>query len=682
MESGRGARPGSVPGADPGPTSAPFGARGSAADREAQAAALIEAGQRPQAAELYRQLIATGQASAVAFANLAVLLETTAPMAELVALLRQALALQPDFAEAHGNLGLLLLRSGELGPAIASFRRLIRLRPQAAEGYAHLAMALKEQGDLQASVQASQQALALDPRQLSALSSLAHSLQLLGDPAAAIATYYQRLALDPNHAETLSNLGISLQAQGDLAYAIGCFSKAVALDPSYPEAHSNLGAALQEAGEFQRAAHHCRAALALRPDFAEAHSNLGNALQSLGDLDGALAAYGQALALRPGFAQAHVNCGMARQCRGDRAAAMAAYRQAIALDPGHAGAHANLAIALLAQGDYDQGWIEYQWRWCTGKIQRPAVMERLTAWDPAGPPLAPAEPLLLVCEQGLGDGLQFLRYAPALKQRTGAELVLCVPEPLLELTRLAGLAERVCSLEEAQTLEQGRWLPLLSVPALLGVTAAQPLLNEPYLRVPAPRRAAWADRLQASLQTSEAAIIGLNWQGSPHTETNILRGRSLPLAEFEPLAKTKGIELVSLQKGAGSEQLEKASFADRFIACQPLINQTLDFVDTAAIILACDLVITSDTAVAHLAGGLGVPTWLLLHPVPDWRWGLEGSSTAWYPTMRLFRQSPGGSWADVIRAVKQALGPFLRGRLAKGLAARSQAPQAAWERRR
>ena len=674
MESSSGASPSRPLGADPGPLSA--------SQAEERAAALIQAGQLDQAAQLYRQLIAAGQAGPVAYANLAVLSESSAPTAELVALLRQALALQPNFAEAHGNLGLLLLRSGEVGPAIACFQAQIRLRPQAAEGYAHLAMALKEQGDLQASLQASQRALALDPRQLSALSSLGHNLQLLGDPAAAIATYYQRLAFDPNHAETLSNLGISLQAQGDLAYAIGCFSKAVALNPSYPEAHSNLGAALQEAGEFQRAAHHCRAALALRPNFAEAHSNLGNALQSLGDLEGALAAYGQALALRPGFAQAHVNCGMALHCRGDRAGAIAAYQQAIALDPANAGAHANLAMALLAQGDYDQGWIEYQWRWRTGKIQRPALMDRLPAWDPAGPPLAPGEPLLLVCEQGLGDGLQFLRYAPALQQRTGAELLLCVPEPLLELTRLAGLAERVCSLEEAQALETGRWLPLLSVPALLGVTAAQPLVNKPYLRVPEQRRAAWADRLQASLQTSEAAIIGLNWQGAPPTETNILRGRSLPLAEFAPLAKTKGIELVSLQKGAGSEQLKQASFANRFIACQPLVDQTWDFVDTAAIILACDLVITSDTAVAHLAGGLGVPTWLLLHPVPDWRWGLAGTSTAWYPSMRLFRQSPGGSWAEVIRSVKQALGPFLRNRLVRGLPARAPAPPAAWERRK
>ena len=671
VESGSGARPGRAPGSDPGPPSAVEG--------EQRAVALIEAGRRDQAAQLYRQLIAAGQAGPVVYANLAVLLESSAPIAELVALLRQALALQPEFAEAHGNLGLLLLRSGELGPAIASFREQIRLRPQAAEGYAHLAMALKEQGDLQASVQASQRALALDPRQHSALSSLGQSLQLLGDPAAAIATFYQRLALDPNHAETLSNLGISLQAQGDLAHAIGCFSKAVALDPSYPEAHSNLGAALQEAGDFQRAEQHCRAALALRPQFAEAHSNLGNALQSQGNLEDAIAAYGQALALRPDFAQAHVNCGMALHCRGDRAAAIAAYQQALALDPANAGAHANLAMALLAQGDYDQGWIEYQWRWRTGKIQRPALMDRLPAWDPAGPPLAPGEPLLLLSEQGLGDVLQFLRYAPALQRRTGADLVLCVPEPLLELARLAGVADQLCSLEQAQALEAGRWLPLLSAPALLGVTAAQPLVNEPYLRVPEQRRAAWTDRLQASLQTSEAAIIGLNWQGAPHTETNILRGRSLPLAEFAPLAKTKGIELMSLQKGFGSEQLKQASFADRFIACQPLIDQTWDFVDTASIILACDLVITSDTVVAHLAGGLGVPTWLLLHPVPDWRWGLEGSNTAWYPSMRLFRQSPGGSWAELLLAVKQALGPFLRSRLARGLPAQAPAPAAAWE---
>ena len=198
-------------------------------------------------------------------------------------------------------------------------------------------------------------------------------------------------------------------------------------------------------------------------------------------------------------------------------------------------------MALLAQGDYDQGWIEYQWRWRTGKIQRPALMDRLPAWDPAGPPLAPGEPLLLVCEQGLGDGLQFLRYAPTLQQRTGAELLLCVPEPLLELTRLAGLAERVCSLEEAQALETGRWLPLLSVPALLRVTATQPLVNKPYLRVPEQRRAAWADRLQASLQTSEAAIIGLDWQGAPPPpKPTSFEAAPCPWLSLHPWPKLRG----------------------------------------------------------------------------------------------------------------------------------------------
>jgi hypothetical protein len=272
-----------------------------------------------------------------------------------------------------------------------------------------------------------------------------------------------------------------------------------------------------------------------------------------------------------------------------------------------------------------------------------------------------------------------MRYCQALQQRVGRDVIFCAPEPLVELARLSGVAERVCSHDEAASLGVGRWFPLLSVPGLLGISAAQPLVNQPYLRVPEPRRAVWAGRLQASLADSQAAIIGLNWQGAPHAETNILRGRSFPLAEFAPLAKTNGIELVSLQKGPGSEQRKQTSFAHRWVECQPVIDQTWDFVDTAAIILACDLVITSDTAVAHLAGGLGVPTWLLLHGVPDWRWGLEGSSSHWYPSMRLFRQRTSGDWGEVIREVKQALGPFLKNRAICGFAARGAAPLAAWE---
>ena len=671
MECGSGSKPARAPGADRGPTSA--------AALEQRALALIQSGQHDQAAQLYRQLIASGKAGAVAYANLAVLLENAAPTAELVALLRQALVIEPEFAEAYANLGMLQLRSGEFEAAIASFQALIGLRPQAADAYAHLAMALKESGDLQASRQASEAALAIEPRHLAALSNLGHCLHLLGDPGAAIAVYYQRLAFEPNHAETLSNLGISLQAQGDLAFAIGCFTKAVALNPAYPEAHSNLGAALQETGDFQGALDHCRTALALRPEFAEAHSNLGNALQSQGDLDGALAAYAEALARKPAFAQAHVNRGMALQCRGDLQEAIAAYRRALDLDPVNPGAHANLAMALLSQGDYEQGWSEYTWRWRTGKLSRSALMASRPAWDPAGPPLGPGEPLLLLSEQGLGDSLQFMRYCQALEQKVGGDVVFCAPDPLVELARLSGAAARVCSHQDAAALGLGRWFPLLSVPGLLGVTAGEPLVKEPYLRVPEPRRAAWAERLQASLADGQSAIIGLNWQGAPQAETNILRGRSLPLAEFAPLAKTKGVALVSLQKGVGSEQRDHVSFVDRFVGCQPMIDHTWDFVDTAAIVLACDLVITSDTAVAHLAGGLGVPTWLLLHPVPDWRWGLEGSTSPWYPSMRLFRKKPGSHWSELMGEVHQALEPFLADRIRRGFAARGAAPLAAWE---
>jgi hypothetical protein len=333
----------------------------------------------------------------------------------------------------------------------------------------------------------------------------------------------------------------------------------------------------------------------------------------------------------------------------ERGTALPAEGRESSMRPHDADAHGNLALLDLLEGDYDRGWPGSEWR-----FRGPAGLALLIA-RPAGPrwggeALPAGTSLLLVAEQGLGDTLQFVRYLPLLRQR-GMAVRLCVPPALHRLLEASGLENEPLTPAEGQNWS-GPWLPLLSLPGLLGVSRERPLVQAPYLRVPEELVASWRRRLA----DERRPLLALHWQGNPEHERRHARGRSLPLDTFAPLARSGEATFLSLQKGFGAEQLTACPFRDRFVAAQEEIDQTWDFLETAAILSACDRLICADSGVAHLAGGLGHPTWLLLKDIPDWRWGLEGESSFWYPSgLRLFRQRRRGDWGEVVGRVAAAL---------------------------
>jgi hypothetical protein len=305
---------------------------------------------------------------------------------------------------------------------------------------------------------------------------------------------------------------------------------------------------------------------------------------------------------------------------------------------------------MLLGGDYKNGWEEYEWRTKTEKnISKPHALPKCDQWS-GEPAITTTSQLLLVTEQGLGDTLQFMRYATALRNE-GASVSICAQPKLHSLIRTSGIDPSPLTPQQANEVSEGQWIPLLSVPRHLEVTPDNPVINEPYIKTTDELIAKWAGILSAE----QLPIVGINWQGNPKTEKIGLRGRSFELETFAPITGSSQISFLSLQKGFGSEQLEICTFKDRFANCQDQVNGIWDFLETAAIIANCDLVITSDTSVAHLAGGMGKTTWLLLHKVPDWRWGLEGDTTFWYPSMRLFRQRERGNWDEVMQRVAEAL---------------------------
>lgn len=361
----------------------------------------------------------------------------------------------------------------------------------------------------------------------------------------------------------------------------------------------------------------------------------------------------RALAHSPNHADAHYNLALVLAERGASRDAIHHYRQALPLASSQlqGSIHWNLSKLLLRQGDYNAGWEHYEWRRHKRQPLPPICLPGMPAWDGMGTP----EELVLVGEQGLGDMFQFLRYVPVLAGRL-ARISLCLPEKLHGLMHSSGLQIPLRTPAEVVAQRHGRWLPLLSVPRLLGVTPQNVLVQAPYLAVPTERVAHWRDRLRCGVAAG-TRVIGLHWQGNPATETSELRGRSLPLNALAPLAQQCDVRFVSLQKGPGSEQLSGSAVANRLVPCQPEVDACWDFVETGAIALACDLVISTDSALVHLAGALGVPTWLLLHQSSDWRWGEAGDTSFWYPSLRLFRQTRPGDWGGVIGRVVAALGP-------------------------
>ena len=529
---------------------------------------------------------------------------------EAIACYRRALDLQPDFAEAHNNLGNALSDQGKLDDAVARYRRALELKPDYAEAHNNLGLAFKGQGKLEE----------------------------------AVACYRRAMDLKPDYAAAHSHLGNALTDQGMLDEAVACCRRALELKPDYAEAHNHLGNAFRDQGKLDEAVVcYCRA-LELRPDYAEAHNNLGVAFMDQRKLDEAVACCRRALELKPDYAAAHNNLGLAFKGQGKLEEAVACFRQAVDLKPDYAEAHLNRSLLWLLSGTFAQAWPEYAWRWQTKGID---TRRRFAQPLWGGESLA-GKTVLLHAEQGLGDTIQFIRYASVVKQQGGTVFVEC-PKPLL------GLLEGCAGVD--QLIGQGHDLPafdvhapLLSVPGILKTSLETIPAKVPYLFPKPVLLEQWRKRLILV----DGFKIGIAWQGNPKYRDD--RWRSIPLRCFAPLAQIPGVRLIGLQTGVGTEQL--AEVRDLFAVTElagEVDQQSGPFMDTAAVMKNLELVITSDTALAHLAGALGVPVWVALPFAPDWRWLLARSDSPWYPTMRLFRQPSAGDWEGIFGEMHRAL---------------------------
>jgi tetratricopeptide (TPR) repeat protein len=451
-----------------------------------------------------------------------------------------------------------------------------------------------------------------------------------GRPDLAIDLIRRAIAINPLEASFHANLGVAFKELGRQDEAIACYRTAIRLRPEQPEAHNSLGNALAGSGRLDEALVSYRTAIALRPDYAEAHYNLGITYKEQGRAEDSVACYRKAIALRPAYQEANYNLGNAFRDLRQLDAAVASYRRAIDLRPDFPDAHHNLALALLAQGDLAAGWAEYEWRWKASQLSEARRAFAQPQWRGEA---AEGRTLLIHAEQGFGDTIQFCRYAPLAAER-GLRVVLEVQEPLVRLLHAVPGVDLVLG-RGADLPAFDLHCPMLSLPLALRTTLstipAVPswLAVEPKMRTclgPGPR-------------------IGVAWAGKPSNLAD--RRRSMALDQLAPLFAVPGLQFVSLQQG-GPKPAADLPLID-------FMDEMTDFADTAAVIAHLDLVISVDTAVAHLAASLGKPVWLLDRFDACWRW-LDGRrDSPWYPSLRLYRQQRPGDWDSVLAEVARDL---------------------------
>ncbi len=461
--------------------------------------------------------------------------------------------------------------------------------------------------------------------------------------------YRELLDADPDLAGALAGLGEIAALSGNNEEAAGLYRRAISIDDSNARYHFGLGCALHASGDWLGAGEAYRGALKLDAAHAAAHMNLGCILQERAEteaaligpqgaarqLEEALEHFRSVRDLAPGNAEAWMNLGyaMARQRKLEEA--LRCYDRAIELQPRLAEAHFNRSMALLAQGKFSDGWSEYEWRWQASGFPRPVHAQ--PEWD--GAPLG-GRTLLLYSEQGFGDAIQFVRYAPLAAARGARVIVRSTPELHRLFASVPGVS---ASLESGEALPPfDAHCPLLSLPRVLGTTAESIPAEVPYISAEPALAAAW----RREIGNAHELRVGLVWASQPMARIAPLK--SIGFADLAPLLRLRGVKYYSLQKGEALAPEPAAGVVD-------LGGRLEDFADTAALIASLDLTISVDTAVAHLAGAMGKPVWTLLPYVPDWRWHPDGLHSRWYPSMRLYRQAERGDWKALMAGVAEDL---------------------------
>lgn len=501
-----------------------------------------------------------------------------------------------------------LRATGAIREARACCESLLRQRPDDARALCLMAEMAADARQAEDGLHWAQRAIAADPRAGAPHFTAGRLHEIAGRLTNAEASYRAAIRLAPDHAKAHNNLGGVLHMQGQLDAALASYRNALELDPRQPEANQNYASIVRDTGALELAVEGYLRQTRAVPEDAEAHNNLANAYRELGR----------------------------------HREALASFERALAADPEYAEAHFSRSFVLLLCGDYEKGWKEYEWRWRINAFNAPARRFPQAPWD--GRKIAGGT-ILVHAEQGLGDTLQFVRYAPWVAERCSSVILECQPELKSLMESVTGIGQVVVQGEALPPFSAH--VPMMSLPGVFGTTLESVPWRGPYVQADPERSAAWRPRAGRG---DGALKVGLAWAGRPQQWDD--RKRSITLDMLAPLAQASGAVFYSVQMGEAAAQSASPPAGMNLVDLTAGIR---DFSDTAALLSHLDLMITIDTSVAHLAGAMGVPTWVLVAHAPDWRYHLGRSDNPWYPSMRLYRQDRDGDWTGPIARVAEAL---------------------------
>ena len=604
-------------------------------------AAYQELGKTFEASKAFKRATQINPYFADGFSNLGITLHELGKLGEAIEAYNNALTINPVLPAAYFNMGITLQQQCMLDKAVEAYKKAIKIKPDYADAYNNMGNAFKDQDNLEKAIVAYYKALEITPNYAAAYNNIGMVYHDQDKLEEALEAYKKAINIKSDYAAAYFNMGITFQKKDELERAIKAYDKALAIKPDYAEAYNNMGMVYHDKDKQEEAIKAFKNALAIKPDYASAYNNMGMAFQDQDKLKDAIESFDNALAIDPEYAEAYNNKGSTLQKQGKLKDAIEAYDNALAIKPDYAGAYYNSSFVYNLKGEIKKGLKLFEYRFKKQKALTRAPREKLY-WNGLEP--IKGKHFLVYEEQGLGDIIQFSRYLPALVKK-GAAVTFMVTQKLHSLLRTMD-----SNIILVDTLPNEKHIdfeaPLMSLPFLLNTSLETIPSMETYLFADYTRVVSWGKLLNA-----KKFKIGICWQGS---KNKIDIGRSFPLSKFEGISKLPNVDLISLHKGEGEKQVQDVQFNLTTLGSEFDAGQDA-FLDTAAVIVNCDLIITSDTAIAHLAGSLGCKTWLILKHVPDWRWMLNRTDSPWYPSITLYRQKFPGNWDDVFTSIEKKL---------------------------
>ena len=555
---------------------------------------------------------------------------------------KQAISIKPDYAEAYYNLAILLERNGNPDAAIDSYKQVLKIIPNYAGAYNNIGNTQKGMGDFEAAISSYSRAVLIKPNYAEAYYNLGLTQHDKGDLKAAIGSYNDALKIKPEYAEAYNNMGNAQKGEGDLDASINSYKRSIKIKPDYANAYYNMGNALKDKGELEAAVVYYKQAVKITPNYFEAYSNMGVALKDNGLLEAAIDCYQRVLKINPNYAEAHFNMGIAFLDKGDRETAMECYTRAIEIQPNNGDAHINKAFLYLGLLDFEAGWPLFEWRWKVSKDVPQFLETSKPLWKPSM-----RQRVLLWGEQGLGDEIMFASLILDIYS-SSSKLIVQTDPRLVDLFKRSfpDSIEFRSRDEIVSETEYDAHLPLGSAPLHFRQTLESfKGRSEGWLSACSTR----VNILRSELLCDDSEVlIGISWHTTAHR--NGAKNRLIRLNQITQMLQAPKVRLVSLQYGDFANEIKKLSTDYGIKVAQVTEVDNMNDIDgLAALISACDRIVSIDNTTVHLAGALGKETNVLLPFACEWRWGQGSQDSYWYDSMQLHRQVKIGDWEHVIK---------------------------------